>query len=241
MDEVMENLTDSSGNESGLEFAGPEAPNISGLRKLQKVITELKVPKNGYNKFGGFKYRTLDDIIDGLRPLCLKYGIVYVMRDNVIHVEGRWYLVSYVHIYDVDTGALITVGQGWAREASQKAKFDEAQLSGSASTYARKYALCGVFDIAEGTDEDSISGSESQAKATPPQDTQQPHNIYSPHTKADIVELLEAHRQSTNVDIPYDDFMRVLYPNGLEPDSIDYVFYHFAKAIITYNRRTQQR
>lgn len=83
MDEIMENITEEN-PEVKYKFVEPTDPNIAGLKKLQKVITELKVPKSGFNKFGGFSYRTLDDIIDGLRPLCIKYGIVYVIRDNVI-------------------------------------------------------------------------------------------------------------------------------------------------------------
>lgn len=239
MDEIMENITEEN-PEVKYKFVEPTDPNIAGLKKLQKVITELKVPKSGFNKFGGFSYRTLDDIIDGLRPLCIKYGIVYVIRDNVIFVQGRWYVVAYVHVYDVDTGALIVIGEGWAREADKKAKFDESQLTGASSTYARKYALCGVFDIAEGTDEDSISGSDSQQRQAPPppQSPSPQQNVH--HSESDVIELLNMYGEKTNVHIRYDNLMFVLYPNGVQPENIDYVFNNFTAAITEYNRRTQR-
>lgn len=223
--EIVENLVDVATKH---HLEDTQDPNIIGLRKLQKVIAELKVPKTGFNKFGGFNYRTLDDIIDSLRPLCLKYGIVYVLRDHVTFTEGRWYIVTYVHVYDVDTGKLIVVGEGWAREADKKAKFDEAQISGATSTYARKYALCGVFDIAEGTDEDSIAGIEQPAK---PQQAK-------PHTADEVVDLLNGYNKQFNDNISYDNFMAVLYPQGVSPENIDFVLNNFREAVLEFNRRS---
>jgi len=131
---------------------------------LNKVQTELKAPKNLTNKFGGYNYRNAEGILEALKPLEKKYGFYTVISDEVVEIGGRIYVKATATIYA--GGSFINVS-GYAREADTKKGMDEAQITGAASSYARKYALNGLFllDDSKDADTDEYQAPERRASA----------------------------------------------------------------------------
>lgn len=128
--------------------------------KLLKVQAELKVPKNKYSQYGGYNYRSLEGILEALKPLLSEVGAVVLLSDKVEEKAGRWYIVASAAFIDAATGESVRV-EARARETAARAKFDDAQLTGAASSYARKYALSGLFGVDDGADVDALPDSES--------------------------------------------------------------------------------
>lgn len=112
--------------------------------KVVEVQSELKAPKGKTNSFGGFTYRSASDILEAVKPLLYKRGIIISLSDEVVNIGGANYVKATAQITDgTDQG----VSTAYAREAVTKKGMDEAQITGSASSYARKYALSGLFAI----------------------------------------------------------------------------------------------
>ena len=115
------------------------------MKGLVEVQAALKVKKDRLNSFGGYKYRSCEDILEALKPLLLKNGLTLTITDNIVPIGMRFYVCATAEACD-DQGNKISV-QGFAREEENKKGMDGAQLTGSSSSYARKYALCGLFLI----------------------------------------------------------------------------------------------
>lgn len=115
---------------------------------------ELKAPKNQYNKFGKFYYRNAEDILEAVKPLCQTHGAVLIVTDSLVETGGRFYIRATARLYDLDSDGSASA-DGYAREADEKAGMDASQITGSASSYARKYALNGLFCIDDVKDADS--------------------------------------------------------------------------------------
>jgi hypothetical protein len=146
-----------------------ETKKLSLYQKLQKIQSELKAPKNLLNKFGGYKYRNAEGILEALKPYEEKYGVATVITDEIEEVGGRVYVVAIATIYDCDSEQTITVSAR-AREAESKKGMDEAQITGATSSYARKYALNGLFLLDDTKDADTDeyrNESENRAKTAP--------------------------------------------------------------------------
>lgn len=130
--------------------------------KLSKIQNELKAPKNQMNKFGGYAYRSAEDILEALKPLLKKHGCVMVISDelkteSVPSKDGndaRFYVKAHARLIDIEDGSEV-VSVALAREEKEKKGTDGAQITGSASSYARKYALNGLFLIDDCKDPDS--------------------------------------------------------------------------------------
>lgn len=122
--------------------------------KLKAIQSELKAPKNQRNNFGGFNYRSCEDILEAVKPLLNKHNCILTLSDEVRLVGGRHYLASVAELACVESGELIH-GCGYAREAEQKKGMDEAQISGACSSYARKYSLAGLFLLDDNKDPDT--------------------------------------------------------------------------------------
>jgi hypothetical protein len=122
---------------------------------LVKIQAELKAPKGQFNAFGKYKYRNAEDIIEAVKPILNKYGTALVVSDEVVQVGDRIYIKSTATLLD-GTDDSISVS-GWAREEEVKKGMDAAQITGSASSYARKYALNGLFAIDDTKDSDSTN------------------------------------------------------------------------------------
>ncbi len=124
------------------------------IEKLIKIQQELKVPKNNRNTFGNYNYRSCEDIVEAVKPLCHREGLILRLSDDVIEIGGRVYVKSIAELTD---GKAHVMSAGWAREAEVKKGMDEAQITGSASSYARKYALNGLFAIDDTKDADATN------------------------------------------------------------------------------------
>ena len=129
--------------------------NVTIYKKLLNIQKVLNVPKGQYNKFGGYSYRNAEDILNAIKPLLWENEYTAFFRKDVIEQVGdRYYLVATFDFVDVSTGEKITV-EARAREEEKKKGMDASQITGSASSYARKYALNGIFLIADAKDADT--------------------------------------------------------------------------------------
>lgn len=122
------------------------------VNKVQAVQHELKAPKGNYNSFGKYKYRSCEDILEAVKPLLGQNGLVLTLTDDIVGVEGRVYVKATARITDGEH-EIQTVA--YAREAETKKGMDESQITGTASSYARKYALNGLFCIDDAKDADT--------------------------------------------------------------------------------------
>lgn len=123
---------------------------------LSKIQTELSAPKNQYNSFGKYKYRSLEDIFEGLKPLLKKYECSVTVSDELVLIGDRYYVKATASLFD-NTGIIVASNTGYARESETKKGMDDSQVTGSTSSYARKYALNGLFAIDDVKDADTDS------------------------------------------------------------------------------------
>lgn len=130
-------------------------------RTLQAIQTELKAPKGQYNKFGNYKYRSCEDILEAVKPILAKYGATIIITDD-IEVRGDRYYVRATAVLRVGEKVIGTT-QAFAREPEEKRGMDSSQITGTASSYARKYALNGLLLIDDTKDEDSNELREEKA------------------------------------------------------------------------------
>lgn len=142
------------------------------MEVLKNIQQELKAPKGQYNNFGKYKYRSAEDILEAVKPLLGKYGAQLTLTDEIIEVGGRIYVKATAKLTDGKEEAVTTA---FAREPAEKKGMDESQITGTASSYARKYALNGLFLIDDTKDADTDEYSKQQGKQAPKQQpAQQP-------------------------------------------------------------------
>ena len=122
--------------------------------KLQKIQCELKAPKNLYNSFGKYKYRNAEGICEAVKPMLEKYKVILTLSDDIIQVGERYYIKATVSLKDVESDGFVDI-TAMARESLDKKGMDESQITGTASSYARKYALNGLFLLDDTKDADS--------------------------------------------------------------------------------------
>jgi len=123
--------------------------------KLNKIIVELKAPKNQRNNFGKYNYRSCEDILEALKPLFEKYKCFTIIEDDILQAGDRFYVKAKIVLYDAESEeTLETVAL--AREPQDKKGCDSSQITGASSSYARKYALNGMFCIDDNKDADSM-------------------------------------------------------------------------------------
>ncbi|MGL5710006.1 MAG: ERF family protein [Cetobacterium sp.] len=134
------------------------------FKKLIKVQVELKAPKSQFNKFGNYNYRNCEDILEAVKPLLEKNGLTLFISDSVSQVGERFYIVAHVFLIDIETGNKIEVS-AMAREEEVKKGMDSMQVTGATSSYARKYALNGLFLIDDQKDSDFNNKGDSPTKA----------------------------------------------------------------------------
>jgi len=121
---------------------------------ISQIQKELKAPKGQTNNFGGYKYRSCEDIIEAVKPLLHDFGYHLNITDSVHEVGGRVYVKATASIWSSD-GKCVSISEGWAREADSKKGMDDSQITGAASSYARKYALNGLLAIDDTKDNDT--------------------------------------------------------------------------------------
>lgn len=121
--------------------------------KLLEIQTELKAPKSQYNSFGKYKYRNCEDILEALKPLLAKVKAAVVITDEIVNIAQRFYVKATVRLINVENEEVIETS-AYAREPENKKGLDESQITGSTSSYARKYALNAMFAIDDTKDSD---------------------------------------------------------------------------------------
>jgi hypothetical protein len=131
------------------------------MKELIAIQSELKAPKSQFNKFGGYKYRKAEDILEAVKPLLAKQKCTLIITDDVVLVGNRIYVKATATIKN-EKGECETT-TGWAREEESKKGMDGSQITGASSSYARKYALNGLFAIDDNADSDATNDVQHQA------------------------------------------------------------------------------
>ena len=131
--------------------------------KLLTVQQKLKAAKGHYSDFGNYYYRSCEDITEAVKPLLMEVKAVLLLTDEIVTVGGRIYVKAVAKLLDVESDGVVEVC-GYAREAESRLKFDVAQLTGTASSYARKYALNGLFALDDAKDADAMPPAQQQAE-----------------------------------------------------------------------------
>ncbi len=122
------------------------------IEKLNKIQTELKAPKGQTNAFGKYKYRSCEDIVEALKPLLRETGTTLVISDTMVLIGERYYCKATATLKYEDESLPV---DGYARESESKKGMDASQITGATSSYARKYALNGLFCIDDTKDADT--------------------------------------------------------------------------------------
>ena len=131
------------------------------MKELIAIQSELKAPKTQFNKFGGYKYRKAEDILEAVKPLLAKQKCTLIITDDIVLVGNRIYVKATATIKN-EKGECET-STGWAREEEQKKGMDGSQITGASSSYARKYALNGLLAIDDNADSDTTNDGQHQA------------------------------------------------------------------------------
>ena len=132
--------------------------------KLIKVQTLLKAPKSQYNNFGKYNYRSCEDILEAVKPILEEVGLTLLITDTIEIIANRYYVKAECTLIDTEDGSSLKT-TAYAREAEEKKGMDVAQVTGATSTYARKYALNGLFLIDDTKDDDFLNNGEQYKNA----------------------------------------------------------------------------
>jgi hypothetical protein len=132
--------------------------------KIISIQQHLKAPKNQFNSFGKYKYRSCEDILEGVKPLLHDAGLVQTITDEIVNVGNRYYIKATVSVSDGENTVQVTA---FAREPESKKGMDESQITGTASSYARKYALNGMWLIDDTKDADTDEHTNQVKKGKP--------------------------------------------------------------------------
>lgn len=125
-------------------------------KKLFNIQQELKAPKNLFNKFGNYNYRSTETILEAAKPLLKENGLILLINDEVVEVGGKNYIKATAKLIDIETGESVE-NSALAREDEDRKKMDSPQITGSCSSYARKYSLNGLFMIDDVKDSDATN------------------------------------------------------------------------------------
>ena len=214
-----------------------EKKNI--YQKLCYVQLNLKAPKSQYNRFGNYNYRNCEDIQEALKPLLKEMSAALVISDELIQVGEWYYIKATVIFFDADTGESIS-NTAYAREEDAKKGMDVSQVTGSTSSYTRKYALNGLFCIDDTKDADTLQGQkELQGKNPEPSkriSEQQANMIFLELRRTGVgkKQLLRQYRISDICDMTdkqFEEAMKILkgkpnkpakdYRNMMPPDNME--------------------
>ena len=143
--------------------------------KLKGIQSSLKAPKGQTNKFGGYSYRSAEDILTAVKPLLAEWNCTLVITDDVVEVGGRIYVKAMAVLACTEGGEYTIQANGFARESETRKGMDDSQITGSASSYARKYALNGLFAIDDTKDADATNN-HGKKPTTQTKKTSQPAN-----------------------------------------------------------------
>ena len=134
--------------------------------KLSVIQSSLRAPKNQYNSFGEYKYRSLEDISEAVKPLLSQLKVTLTISDEPVIVGDRIYIKSVAILTNTEDPTQAVINTAYAREALTKKKLDDSQITGATSSYARKYCLNGLFCIDDNKDADSMAPETQTVKVT---------------------------------------------------------------------------
>ena len=157
-------------------------------KKLMGIQTKLKAPKSQRNSFGNYNYRSCEDILEAVKPLLDEFKVALTIKDEIILIGERYYIKATATLIDIDTGDM-TETSAYARESAEKRGMDASQVTGATSSYARKYALNGLFAIDDNKDADATNthGKDSiKVNMTPALSEAQLKRLYAIGNKAGI-------------------------------------------------------
>jgi len=135
--------------------------------KVMKIQLELKAPKGQFNSFGKYSYRSCEDILEALKPLMAKFNVYINISDEIVAVGDRVYVKATAAIHDMESAGAV-FATAFAREPDEKKGMDASQVTGSASSYARKYALNGLLCIDDTKDADTMDNRQTEKPAEKP-------------------------------------------------------------------------
>lgn len=133
------------------------------MKRLIEIQQKLKAPKNQYNNFGKYKYRSCEDILEAVKPLLKENELSLIINDEIIAIEHRFYVKATANLFDKEC-KLIASTSAFAREEETKKGQDGSQVTGASSSYARKYALNGLFAIDDTKDSDATNTHDKEIK-----------------------------------------------------------------------------
>lgn len=172
------------------------------FEKLVKIQNDLKAPKNQYNKFGNYSYRNCEDILESLKPLLEREKLTLLLGDELVMIGERYYVRSTATLTD---GEEEIKNSAFAREEETKKGMDGSQITGASSSYARKYALNGLFLIDDMKDSDATNTGQKQETKKQPTEKEQDERINLIH------QLNEAELE---FDIPHEKTLAIYKVNS---------------------------
>ena len=159
--------------------------------KLMNIQQELKAPKSQYNDFGKYAYRSCEDILEAVKPLLKKEKVVLTISDELQYIGNRYYIKATATLIDTESEATIS-NSAYAREEETKKGMDGSQITGASSSYARKYALNGLFGIDDNKDSDTTNIQSKEEKEDKKASPKQIELIQKYYQGENLTKLLEA-------------------------------------------------
>ena len=159
--------------------------------KLMNIQQELKAPKGQYNDFGKYAYRSCEDILEAVKPLLKKEKVVLTIGDELQYIGNRYYIKATATLIDTESEAIIS-NSAYAREEETKKGMDGSQITGASSSYARKYALNGLFGIDDNKDSDTTNIQSKEEKEDKKASPKQIELIQKYYQGENLTKLLEA-------------------------------------------------
>lgn len=158
--------------------------------KLMNIQQELKAPKGQYNDFGKYAYRSCEDILEAVKPLLKKEKVVLTISDELQYIGNRYYIKATATLIDTESEATIS-NSAYAREEETKKGMDGSQITGASSSYARKYALNGLFGIDDNKDSDTTNIQSKEEKEDKKASPKQMELIQKYYQGENLTKLLE--------------------------------------------------
>lgn len=188
---------------------------MSVWSKLAAIQTALKVPKDQYNDYGKYNYRSGEDILKAVKPLAAAQGTLVWLTDNLEQIGNRYYIQATASLVDIETGEQISA-YGWAREQEEKKSYDASQITGSASSYARKYALSGLFALGDSSSDPDATNTHGQPANRPASGRGRAQAVNTqPQTKEPSEALKSAQKQAKAARQAY------IEATGTDPANVD--------------------
>ena len=177
--------------------------------KLMNIQQEVKAPKGQYNSFGKYAYRSCEDILEAVKPLLKKEKVVLTISDELQYIGNRYYIKATATLIDTESDATIS-NSAYAREEETKKGMDGSQITGASSSYARKYALNGLFGIDDNKDSDTTNIQSKEEKEDKKASPKQIELIQKYYQGENLTKLLEANNLENLEDMSINKASEIL-------------------------------